>query len=175
MGWTGIIICIVLFVLANILEEWVKDMPEKVDAADVQYDAKMLLTKYEWKNYMGMREYAAAHGLVICPKIRLADLIEPKAWKDKKDWQKQFNRIKAKHVDFVLCDPEMHVKLIIELDDYTHGRADRQERDAFVDAALTSAGYKIVHIHRFDDAAAEAMDAVLGPTPEQPIKDATIG
>lgn len=34
----------------------------------------------------------------------------------------------------------------MELDDYTHEREDRKERDVFVDKAFESAGIKIVHI-----------------------------
>lgn len=173
--WPTIIFCVIIVIGVHFLEAWVETMPVKVNPSKVQYNAKMLLTKYEWKNYMGMREYATAQGLIICPKIRLADLIEPRTYKDRKDWQKQFNRIKAKHVDFVFCDPDMRVKLIVELDDYTHERADRKERDAFVDAALTSAGYQIVHIHRFDDAAVAAMDAILRPAPEHLNEEAAIG
>ena len=39
------------------------------------------------------------------------------------------HRINAKHVDFVLCCPAtLRPLLVVELDDASHGRADRQER-----------------------------------------------
>lgn len=126
-----------------------------------EYQAKYLLTRYEWKNYQAMKDYAAGKGLIICPKIRLADLVEPRKGKSGSQWQSLFNRIKAKHVDFVLCDPDMHVKLIIELDDSTHELGERVQRDAFVDAVLTGAGYRIVHIHAFDDLGRDKVDAAL--------------
>ena len=150
--------------LAEILIRILADLTDndKDSTADVhEYQRKYLLTKYEWINYIGMREYAAGKGLIICPKIRLADLVEPKKGKSKSEWQKLFNRIKAKHVDFVLCDQDMHIKLIVELDDSTHGREDRQERDTFVDAVLTGAGYKIVHIAKFDDAGIAAINDII--------------
>lgn len=177
MDWPGIILVIIIVIAAEAFHYWKTgtfSSEGRTNDAD-EYQAKYLLTSYEWKNYMDMREYAAAHGLIICPKIRLADLVEPKKGKNKSEWQKQFNRIKAKHVDFVFCDPEMHVKLIVELDDRSHEREDRQNRDNFVNAALIGAGYKIVHIHRFDDAAVEAMNAILHPAPEQPTQEAAIG
>lgn len=167
MDLTGIIIGVGLFIVANIVQKWINDKPNPKTATEIQYKAKLLLSKYEWKNYMSMREYAAKRDLIICPKVRLADLIEPEKETDPKAWRKAFNRISSKHVDFVLCDPGMHVHLIVELDDYSHFRQDRQDRDAFVDAALLGAGYKVLHIYKFNDAAVEAFNRALGiNTPE---------
>ena len=57
------------------------------------------------------------------------------------------NRIDRKHVDFVLCDPEtMQPKLVIELDDSSHSRKDRADRDKLIDAAFTAAGLPILHV-----------------------------
>jgi Protein of unknown function (DUF2726) len=57
-----------------------------------------------------------------------------------------FNRIKAKSIDFVLYDKDYKPYLAIELDDYTHLRADRVERDNFVDEVMKSVGLNIIHI-----------------------------
>jgi very-short-patch-repair endonuclease len=57
------------------------------------------------------------------------------------------NKINQKHVDFVLCDPNSFTPLlVIDLDDSSHMRKDRQGRDAFVDAALDAAGLPILHV-----------------------------
>lgn len=57
------------------------------------------------------------------------------------------NRITSKHVDFAVCDPRtLQVVGVIELDDSSHDRADRERRDKFVDAALSSAGVPLVRI-----------------------------
>lgn len=42
------------------------------------YQKRLLLTKYEWKNYMSTRGFLESQGLYICPKVRLLDLVEPK-------------------------------------------------------------------------------------------------
>jgi hypothetical protein len=57
------------------------------------------------------------------------------------------NRIKSRHVDFLLCDKE-NVKpiIVIELDDSFHSREDRVERDNFVDRALQGARLPILHV-----------------------------
>lgn len=39
-----------------------------------------------------------------------------------------------------------HPRLVVELDDASHSRPDRQRRDAFVDAALAAAGLPILHV-----------------------------
>ena len=63
-------------------------------------------------------------------------------------WQSAFNRIKAKHVDFVLCDPEsMRAICIIELDDASHSRGGRSKRDAMMDSIYEAAGLPILHVN----------------------------
>ncbi len=87
----------------------------------------------------------AANGrAMICPKVNLADLffvIQP---------QKNFRhraRIAQKHVDFVLCDQQSLRPLAgIELDDASHARPDRQERDDFVDQVFASASLPLIHV-----------------------------
>lgn len=83
-------------------------------------------------------------------KVRLLDLIEPRKGQD--GYKTYFYKVQAKHVDFVLCAPNLVAKYIIELDDASHEADDRQERDNFVDTALTSCGYKILHMRAFDPA-----------------------
>ena len=110
----------------------------EADKSVTSYRPIPLLTNYEQLNYVKLREYAQRNGLIICPKIRLADLIEPKPNKVRAVWQKHFNMICSKHVDFTLCDYDLNVKVIIELDDKSHQRQDRQIRDRFVDTVLKS-------------------------------------
>ncbi len=168
-----IVAAAVMFVVVLLKDKLSQMEDSKPDTTG--YVATPLLTKYEYKNYQGLKEYAAAHGLMICPKVRLADLVNVKSGYSKSTWQKKFNRICSKHVDFVLCDPDLHVKLIVELDDRSHERQDRIERDSFVDAVLTGAGYKIAHIRAFDDAGVAALDAALGVPKEPVVKLARTG
>jgi len=81
----------------------------------------------------------------IFAKIRLSDLVEVR-W-GSQGAQGHKNRINQKHVDFVLCTAnDLTPQLVIELDDSSHTRRDRQERDAFIDAALAAAGLPILHV-----------------------------
>jgi hypothetical protein len=82
----------------------------------------------------------------IIGKVRLADILRVKNDSNKQNWQKAFNKIQSKHVDFVAIDPvTLEVRIVIELDDSTHNNMNRRQRDSFVDKALNSAGIPIMH------------------------------
>lgn len=80
----------------------------------------------------------------ICPKVSLADIFFVTRPNENKG---AYNRINRKHVDFVICDPQTMTTLFaIELDDSSHDRADRVERDAFVDSVFEAAQFPLLHI-----------------------------
>jgi predicted RNA-binding Zn-ribbon protein involved in translation (DUF1610 family) len=80
----------------------------------------------------------------ICPKVSLADLFFVTRPNENKS---AFSRINRKHVDFVVCDPKTMIPLFaVELDDSSHERADRVERDAFVDSVFEAAQLPLLHI-----------------------------
>ena len=55
------------------------------------------------------------------------------------------NRINRKHFDFILCRPDdLTVLCAIELNDASHQRKDRQERDEFLETACRSAGLPLI-------------------------------
>ena len=130
-----------------------------------------LLTRAEQEFFAVLRE-AIPSGWHLFPQVRLANLInvERRARFNKT----HFYRIQAKCVDFVLCEPHgLAPQLVIELDDSSHQLAHRQARDAFVDAALASAGLPILHIayqRRYDRAAlAQQIAAALAPAAQHAI------
>lgn len=106
------------------------------------YQAKYLLTKNEWYEFKKLQEIAKHNNLLICPKVRLADIIEPRH--NTKNYKSLFYKIQAKHIDFLICDYTLKILAILELDDNSHNRADRRERDQFVDKILTGVGYTVI-------------------------------
>lgn len=108
------------------------------------YKKKYLLTKAE-KNFYNVLEKAICdEDFYICPKVRLADIIYISGTKNR---QKYFNKIQSKHIDFLLCSKQyLNPVLAIELDDSSHNRTDRIDRDRFVDNALKSAGLPIFRV-----------------------------
>ena len=107
------------------------------------YHQKYLLTKYEYNFYQQLKKITEPLNLQILAKIRLADLIEVNSGLSQSDWSKYFNKIKSKHIDFAIAN-NMKIITLIELDDNSHQRNERQERDVFVNNALINAGYTVV-------------------------------
>ncbi len=87
---------------------------------------------------------AASSHYYVCTKVRIADLVSVV---NRRNNMGHANRIDRKHVDFVLCDPEtMTPKLVVELDDSSHQRKDRRERDELVDSVFEAAELPILHV-----------------------------
>lgn len=123
-----------------------------------QYRPAKLLTEHELKFLPKLQQWAGSKGLIICPKVRLLDIIEPKPGNGKL-YYTLLNKVSSKHIDFVLCDKAMQIKLLVELDDRSHARKDRKERDEFVNSAVQAAGYPIVHI--YDDDPMEKLENAM--------------
>lgn len=105
-----------------------------------------LLSKAE-RSFYGVLTQAVGDKALIFSKVRVADVLAPQKGLNRSNWQQAFNKISAKHVDFLLCDPhDCAVKLAIELDDASHGSAKRQKRDAFLERACESAGLPLMRI-----------------------------
>lgn len=113
--------------------------------AKLPYQRKDYLLSRAERAFFGVLQQAAGAQYVIFAKVRLADLVFiPKGTESR---QSHFNRIRSKHIDFVLCDPQaIRPLLAIELDDSSHSRPDRRGRDEFVDSALDVAGLPILHV-----------------------------
>ena len=63
------------------------------------------------------------------------------------NWRGAFRHINEKSVDFVLCDKAyISPKLAIELDDKTHERPERRERDVEVERILKAAGLPLLRL-----------------------------
>ncbi len=83
---------------------------------------------------------------VICPKVSLGDLffaVHP----DRRVAFGMRNRIDRKHADLVICDPLTLRPLgAIELDDSSHARTRRRQRDRLVDEVFAVAGLPLVRV-----------------------------
>ena len=100
----------------------------------------------------------------IDSKVRLADLISVDKSLSGSDWHKSFNRIKSKHIDFVLSDKKTsELVCAIELDDSSHSRKERISRDEFLNKALKSAELPLVRFKAsVSYSTKEIIDAVYG-------------
>lgn len=81
---------------------------------------------------------------ILAPKVGMKDFIGINV---KNDYMKYFSHIAQKHIDFLICDKEtLSPVLGIELDDNSHNKDSRKNRDQNVDQIYNAVGLKIFHI-----------------------------
>ena len=106
------------------------------------------LTPAELNFYRVLLQSAVDLDCHIMCKVRVADLIkvEKSLLKKGDSWQKYFNKIQAKHIDFIVCDSQMQPKLFFELDDSSHQKKHRKERDEFLNQAFQDSGLRLIRV-----------------------------
>lgn len=116
------------------------------DNGEFNYKSKQyFFSKAERKFYEVLKEVADEMDMVVFAKVRLADLIYLPKSED--NWIKGWNKIKSKHIDFVLCDKEDYrPKVAIELNDNSHNQKSRARRDDFVRNVAGKADLILVEI-----------------------------
>lgn len=133
------------------------------------YQRKNLLTKNEYIFYKQLKEFANKNNLHILTKVRVADIVEPKPNANKSEWFSDFGKIKSKHVDFAIANKDnLYIICLIELDDNTHQKPDRIERDNFLNQIYQSVGIPIIHTKQFNQQTETQLRYILGIATEPP-------
>jgi predicted RNA-binding Zn-ribbon protein involved in translation (DUF1610 family) len=100
---------------------------------------------------------------LICPKVALGDLFWVKS-SEPSEYRSLTNKIDRKHVDFLLCDPKTVRPLAgIELDDKSHHREARQQRDEFVGNVFAAAKLPLIRVPVKHAYAVSELVALLRP------------
>jgi hypothetical protein len=143
MVWLILVVAVVvLFALAIAFTK-------KTDAKDAlpgyPYERIPALFTPAERSFLGVLDLAAGKDFRVFGKVRVADVLSPRANRNKSVWQTAFNKINRKHFDFVLCAPgDLNVLCAIELDDKSHQKKERQERDDFLENACHNAGLPLI-------------------------------
>ena len=136
MEW--IIILVVLFV---VLLAFVKSSKDK----DYNYRKRGSLFSKAERSFLGVLDQAISEKHRVIGKVRVADIITPIKGMDRKNWQIAFNKISAKHFDYVLCSKDtLDVIAVIELDDKSHDTKKSKARDLLLENACKSAELKFI-------------------------------
>lgn len=116
------------------------------------YKERKLLTNNEYRFYYNLVQLADKYNLSVQVKMRLADIIEVDKCKiTNQEYMSYFGKIKSKHIDFVLTHKyTMQMIAAIELDDKSHQKQNRIERDTFVNNALKAAGIDFIRSYNFN-------------------------
>ncbi len=148
-------------VLAVIAALWKRQTEDPSE--EVTYEARPELFSPAERSFFGVLEQAVAGQYRVMGKVRLGDLLQPEKDLTRSQRTGAWNRIHQKHVDFVLCQPDtLAVAGVVELDDASHRRKDRADRDGFVDKALSTAGIPIVHFVACKAYSVQELTAKLG-------------
>lgn len=140
----SIFILLVVMVVVAVLVLLLKSK-QTGSAREMTYEARKELFSPAERSFLGVLEQTVEGQYRVFGKIRLGDLIQPARGYSRSQRTGAWNRINQKHVDFVLCQPDTLAPVgAVELDDASHRRKDRRERDKFVDQALGSAGIPMV-------------------------------
>lgn len=137
MDWTSIIlIAVVSLLLLKVLFG-----KKKESTRPILYMRRDALFTAAERSFLSVLDRANDGRYRIFGKVRIADVLMPIRGLEKSTWTKAFNRISAKHFDFVLCDPQtLEVKAVIELNDKSHSSGRRVERDRLIERACAEAG-----------------------------------
>jgi len=97
------------------------------------------------RSFLGVLRQACGGRYAVMGKVRLADVLRPRRGLSKSAWQSAFNRISARHFDFVLCDPgTLSVACVFELQDRSHNDRKRSARDRFLRDACEAAELPLI-------------------------------
>lgn len=109
------------------------NLEEKINYKQYYQPKKYVITKNELNFYNVLMQIAKELDLVVFSQVSLYNILETKQDLDYKTKTIYFNKIAAKSIDFVLVDKNnCRIKLCIELDDITHKKEKRIERDKFI-------------------------------------------
>lgn len=141
---------VLLLVITAVVIYKISSLSEKLDLSQSKqnkhpyFKNSALLTPAEI-SFRHTLKIAVGDSYQINSKVRLADLISVHKGLAKSEWSSSFNQIKAKHIDFVLVDDETtEILCAIELDDSSHNKQNREDRDNFLDAALKNANLPLL-------------------------------
>ena len=109
------------------------DNIEAIPSYKKYYKSKIYITTLnEMKFYTVLLEIAKELDYILFSQVSLYNIISMQDNLDYSTHTKYFNKIASKSIDFVLVDKKCRVKLCIELDDNTHKKKSRIERDKFI-------------------------------------------
>lgn len=104
-----------------------------------------LFTEAESKFLRALR--AAVPDLDVFGKVRLEDVVEVRRGLSEGERASARNRIKSRHLDFVLTDPaSTRIVCVVELDDRSHATKRSMRSDEVKEGALAAAGVPLLRV-----------------------------
>ncbi|MGZ5175942.1 MAG: DUF2726 domain-containing protein [Burkholderiales bacterium] len=140
---TWLVLAVITVVVLGLLVARLKPSARKDE--DLPYRIREHLFSPAERSFLGVLDQAVGDQYRIFGKVRVADVVEAKSSLSRTDWQRAFNRVNAKHFDFVFCEKEdLRVICVIELDDKSHERRDSRDRDALLESVCKNISLPLV-------------------------------
>ena len=140
MEWILVLFAFLVFVIIFIKS----NSPANTQETPSYRQVEAFLTPAE-RSFYGVLKQVTPSEFTVMAKVRIADVLLPQKGMARKEWQVAFNKISAKHFDFVICDNgTMQVLAAIELDDKSHRNHKTKKRDVFVETACSSAALPLL-------------------------------
>jgi len=147
---------IVLVVLLVMMAPFIKNLlqGEQGDEKLPFRFKKYFFTKSEQEFFRILEQQIDHSRFTIFPKVRLGDFVETTAKGEKR--QASWNRIKSRHVDFLIYDTQKSlIAVAIELDGNSHNSERAQKSDDFKNRLYSSIGLELVRVKVGTDFATE--------------------
>jgi Protein of unknown function (DUF2726) len=142
---TWLLIVLFIFFTIVIFAAIAKQQSGNADGFPYQ-KSKSLFSPAE-RSFLGVLEQAVGSEHRVFGKVRIADVASVKSSGNRSTWQRAFNRISAKHFDFVICKAsDLSVVCAVELDDKSHQQGKRKERDNFVSGVCQAISLPLLQI-----------------------------
>ena len=142
-----ILVLVVVAVLIRIVRKGLQFKNTYPISNEYEYKRKKFFMSAPEHEFFDLLYRAVGDKYRIFAQVHLPTLVDHKI--PGQDWRGAFRHIDEKSVDFVLCDKSYIAPLLaIELDDSTHEREDRQERDSVVENILSHAGLPLLRIRK---------------------------
>ena len=141
MNYILIFIIIILIIerIINNKPKEEKQVNNKINYSSLYNKKEYIMTTEELKFYKLLKSITNKYSLIIFTQVSLYAVIKSNNIKD-------FNKIKSKSIDYVITDNNGKIKFCIELDDTTHLKENRQERDIFINELFNQLEIKLLRI-----------------------------
>jgi hypothetical protein len=170
LGTLSIIVMVLVSIITVILIILSKFSRKRIEHKESNYIQREVLFTAAERSFYGVLDQSVSKDYKIFGKVRVADVLKPNSNMNRSDWQVAFNKISAKHFDYVLCEKDtLKVFGVIELDDKSHDSKRAKERDHFLEKACESASLKLIRFkaqqsYQIDSVRTKIKD-MLGITP----------
>lgn len=145
---SNLVYLIILLVVVIVLVNLRRRSQGQTELQAFPYRSKEFLMSPAERSFLGVLDQVLSKSNYrVFAQVRLADIVQVDKGLKRADWQRAFNTISRKHVDYVVCKAEdMAIVGAVELDDESHQQSKRRDRDQILDNILEAAGIPLARV-----------------------------